>query len=107
MRPSISPASCDAIARPSPVPPYRRVVDASACVKASKIDACFSGGIPIPVSLTAKWRTARSSLLLSQPTRRTTSPCSVNFTALLIRLTRICVSRRGSPPRIGGTSGAT
>ena len=39
------------MARPSPVPPYRRVVELSACVKAWKMCCCFSGGMPIPVSI--------------------------------------------------------
>ncbi len=42
------------IARPRPVPPYLRVVDASACVKALKMVANLSSGMPIPVSLTEK-----------------------------------------------------
>ena len=50
-------ASCFAIARPSPVPPYLRVIDESDCVNLSKICSSLSGSIPIPVSLTAitKW----------------------------------------------------
>src|SRR5579864_8173563 len=40
------------MARPRPVPPNLRVVELSPCVKASKIRACFSKGIPIPVSRT-------------------------------------------------------
>ena len=35
-RPPISCTSCDEMVRPSPVPPYVRVVEPSACVKASK-----------------------------------------------------------------------
>ena len=53
-RPPISFTSCDEIARPSPVPPYLRVIERSACSKASKINCCFSGGMPMPVSVTAK-----------------------------------------------------
>ena len=41
-RPPISFVSWSAIASPNPVPPKRRVVEASACVKASKIRACLS-----------------------------------------------------------------
>src|SRR2546425_1933329 len=40
--------------KPSPVPPYLRVVEPSAWEKASKIICCFSIGMPIPVSLTEK-----------------------------------------------------
>ncbi len=39
-------------ARPSPVPPYFRVVAASACEKASNSRAICSGVIPMPVSRT-------------------------------------------------------
>ena len=39
--------------KPRPVPPYLRVVDASACEKALNSAACTAGGIPIPVSRTA------------------------------------------------------
>ena len=53
-RPPISFTSWEQIARPSPVPPYFRVIERSACSKASKITCCFSGGMPIPVSETAK-----------------------------------------------------
>ena len=38
------------IVKPSPVPPYLRVVDESAWVKGEKIDVYFSAGIPMPVS---------------------------------------------------------
>ena len=47
------------MARPSPVPPYLRVVEPSACVNASKISCCFSRGMPMPVSLTLKATDAR------------------------------------------------
>ena len=54
----ISPPSRRAISRlmdrPSPVPPYFRLVVPSACWNASKMSYCFSFGIPIPVSLTSK-----------------------------------------------------
>ncbi len=43
-----------AIVRPSPVPPYLRVVEASSCSKAPKILSCLSGEMPMPVSLTTK-----------------------------------------------------
>ena len=38
------------IASPSPVPPYLRVVEASACVKAWNSLAICSGVMPMPVS---------------------------------------------------------
>ena len=49
------------IARPSPVPPYLRVVEPSACTKGSKILATASGRMPTPVSDTAKCSTTPSS----------------------------------------------
>ena len=39
---------------PSPVPPYRRVVDVSAWVNGSKMIFCFLGRMPMPVSVTVK-----------------------------------------------------
>ena len=50
------------IARPSPVPPYLRVVDVSAWEKALKSFCCLSGGMPMPVSLTAKCRQTSCSV---------------------------------------------
>ena len=40
------------IARPSPVPPYLRLVLPSACWNASKMICCLSGEMPMPVSAT-------------------------------------------------------
>ena len=40
--------------RPSPVPPYFRLVVPSACWNASKMTASFSAAMPMPVSITAK-----------------------------------------------------
>ena len=75
---------------PSPVPPNFRVVDASACVNGSKIVACFSRGIPIPVSLTVNVR----SMLASWGGCRRAPRLHLlrNLTALPIRLMRICRS---------------
>ena len=52
MRPSMRPTSCALMASPNPVPPYCRAKEPSACLKASKITWCCSGGMPGPVSLT-------------------------------------------------------
>ena len=46
------------IERPSPVPPYLRLVAPSACWNDSKISRCLSFAMPIPVSLTANAITA-------------------------------------------------
>ena len=51
--PPIRATSRAAMVRPRPVPPYLRVVEVSSCSKAWKIFACFSGGMPMPVSVTA------------------------------------------------------
>ena len=54
MVPPIISTSCLEIASPSPVPPYLRVVEASAWTKGENNAATWSGRIPIPVSVTAK-----------------------------------------------------
>jgi hypothetical protein len=46
--------------RPNPVPPYLRVVEASTWLKDWKMRPRRSGGMPMPVSATAKWRTRES-----------------------------------------------
>ena len=56
-RVSSPPSSCASsrlMARPRPVPPYLRLVEASACWKASNTIFCFSTGMPTPVSVTSK-----------------------------------------------------
>ena len=50
--PPISSASRRLIARPSPVPPYRRLVEASAWVNDRNSRSMRSGGMPMPVSRT-------------------------------------------------------
>ncbi len=52
--PPIRSTSRAAIASPRPVPPWRRVVELSACSNMPKTTACFSDGMPMPVSLTVK-----------------------------------------------------
>ncbi len=94
------------MARPRPVPPKRRVVDASACVKALKMRAWCSAAMPMPVS-----RTATSSVTPSAPRSTTaidttTSPTLVNFIALALRLTSTCCRCIASPTRRFGTSAA-
>src|SRR2546426_629965 len=95
------------IVRPNPVPPYLRVSEPSACAKASKITFRFSGGMPIPVSRTTKCSNTLSLSPGSIPTFNTTSPLSVNLTALLSKLVTICRRRVGSPTTATGTSGWT
>ncbi len=52
--PPISPASCRLMASPSPVPPYLRVVLASTWLNDWNSRSSRSGGMPMPVSVTAK-----------------------------------------------------
>ncbi len=52
MAPPICSASDLLIARPSPVPPYLRLMEASTWLNESKIRSWCSGGIPGPVSRT-------------------------------------------------------
>ena len=92
------------IARPSPVPPYLRVVDPSACANGSKMRACASSLSPIPVSTTSNSRTASPPVTFSARTYRPTSPFSVNLIALESRLSNTCRSRPASPHRSTGTS---
>jgi hypothetical protein len=60
------------IVSPSPLPPYFRVVEESACVNAPKIESALSRGIPIPVSLTEK-RIALRNFLFEADLRFMTS----------------------------------
>ncbi len=105
MRPPISSTSRRQIARPRPVPPYWRVVEPSSWAKCSKILRCASSGIPMPVSSTLTRRRQRSPASVARRTRATTSPCSVNLTALLIRLATTWRMRKGSPRRLRRASG--
>ena len=97
--------------RPSPVPPKRRVMDASACEKAWKMPCSCSGAMPMPLSCTSKHSSgAAPGLAPSGPgwqrTRTTTSPCAVNLMALPTRLMSTWRSRVASPCTCSGTSGA-
>ena len=67
----------------------------------------FPAEMPIPVSRTQKCRQTWSALCDSLRTSITTSPSSVNFTALPSRLTITCLSRPGSPINASGTSSGT
>src|SRR5262249_54181886 len=92
--PPIRRASLRVMARPSPVPPKRCAVVASAWVNSSNSFACCSAVMPMTVS-----ETANSTKLLPLLTLRAaslTSPALVNLHALLRRLSSICRSRMGS-----------
>ena len=90
------------MANPSPVPPYLRLVLASACWKASKTIFCFSSGIPMPVSETSKAMTVVASFedrVGGAPTRcggrdvQCTPPCSVNLKAFDNKFFSTCCRR--------------
>ncbi len=99
--------------RPSPVPPYLRLVVPSACWNAPKIVSSCCSGMPMPVSLTRKattapprWTSAGISESTAGSMRSCTLPRSVNFTALDSRLRSTCRSRESSVSRSTGTPGA-
>ena len=114
--PPSSLASSRLMARPRPVPPYLRLVLASACWKASKMIFCFSGGMPMPVSATSKAITVGAWLRIGcrgssrsppQSVSRT-PPFSVNLKALDNRFFSTCCRRLESVtmlrPRLGSSS---
>ena len=105
--PPISSTSRRAIARPSPLPPYLRVIEESAWVKVWKIESSFSGAIPIPVSRTEK-RSSRSPCPSSPAFSivTATSPRCVNLIALPTRLISTWRSLSASPTSRVGTSGS-
>ena len=99
----ISPPSRRASSRlmvsPSPVPPKVRLVDESACWKASKMSSCFSAGMPIPVSETAIASTCPAERRPGAPKRgpprsqriaNSTCPRAVNLNALESRFLSTC-----------------
>ena len=95
------------MARPSPVPPNRRVVDESAWAKALNNRSWSSSAMPMPVSITSKCSATRSEFWWRTLTRITTSPSEVNFTALAPKLSRTCRILVPSPSSAVGTSGWT
>ena len=95
------------IARPSPVPPYCRVVPASACVNDSKRRAVADAGMPIPVSRTEKRSEGFPRSPVRVSTEAQTPPAAVNLTAFERRFRRTCLTRVTSPTTKRGTSGET
>ena len=93
------------MARPRPVPPKSRVVEASAWANVSNTRACCSGVMPMPVSLTRK---IIQSPLWEEASRAASSvifPFFVNLLALLRRLNkawRTLVMSAFIAPRFGG-----
>ena len=90
--PPIMRQKCRLMARPRPVPPYLRVVEASACENSWNSRPICSCVMPIPVSVTPM-------VIQSRPSSRcacavmVTVPFSVNLLALLARLSSACRKR--------------
>ena len=94
---------------PSPVPPKRRVVEASPCPKARKRRACTSGVMPMPLSATRTTKCAGPPSAAS--TRSATCPRRVarpllNLMAFPTRLYSTCRTRMASQATRAGSSGA-
>ena len=87
------------------MPPNLRVVEVSACEKASKRRSLSSASMPTPVSDTSNRTTTPSGPESSSWARSTTSPSSVNFTAFDVRFSSTWRSRDGSPRSPIGSSG--
>ena len=105
--PSIISARRLLIARPRPVPPYRRLVVASTWLNDWNRRSTRPGGIPIPVSRTVRWyRTVSGRSAGSEAAVTTTSPASVNFTALFSRLSKTWRIRLASPTAVSGVPGS-
>ena len=92
------------IANPSPVPPYCRVVEPSACENCSKMRPCADSLMPMPVSRTVMRTLVSCSPHSSTSSRSSTSPSSVNLIALPNRLVKTWRSRNGSPRSTGAAS---
>jgi len=101
--PPISSTRRREMTRPSPVPPYCRVIDASACWKLWNSRASCASSMPMPVSRTEKRSTTSLSPFSTTATRITISPRSVNFSALLAKLASTWRTRSGSPTSRPGT----
>ncbi|MNN31324.1 hypothetical protein D3C81_1450110 [compost metagenome] len=101
MRPCIRVTSCLLMVVPRPVPPKRRVVEASACTKGSKMASRRSAAIPMPLS-----RTSKCSWPPSRRAARLTPPLAVNLMALSSRLPSTCRMRNSSPCSTAGSCGS-
>ncbi len=104
--PPISSTSRLLMLRPSPVPPYLRVVEASACWKASKMPPTCSGVRPMPVSRTTTLSSTACAKFCASATCTCTLPRAVNLMALPIRLLSTWPRRSGSPSSSSGTCGS-
>ena len=86
MSPPIAVTSWREIARPSPVPPWVRVVDASAWRNGSNSRSIWSWRMPIPESVTSTPRSTPAGSAPATYARTATWPTLVNLIALEIRL---------------------
>ena len=100
MVPPISSISCLEMASPSPVPPKRRVVVESAWKNFSNRLARAGTGMPTPVSVMLIVTPPSASCVALMPTL----PRSVNFSALLTRLSSTWRTRAASPSSRFGQS---
>jgi hypothetical protein len=87
------------MASPRPVPPKRRVVEASAWVKGWKSRSSTCGLMPMPLSVTSS-----TSCPSRTKSRASTRPTVVNLSAFDSRLSATWRSRTGSPATYEGTS---
>ncbi|MCY1368177.1 hypothetical protein D9M68_699690 [compost metagenome] len=105
--PPIISVSLRTIDRPRPVPLKRRVEEVSAWVNGVNSRDCVSASMPVPVSRTVLRRRTWASSIATVSSVTHTLPACVNFSALPIRLMKICRTRRASPSSTRGTSCAT
>ena len=87
------------------MPPWRRVVDMSACSNGANSRSTSSGAMPTPVSRTAKWAPHVSADSRATATSTLTSPRSVNLMPLPIRLSSTWRRRSASPTTHSGAPG--
>ena len=97
--------------RPSPEPPWRRVLEPSTWRNSSKMWGSASGGMPMPVSATAIATSGHASPSRSSAETRI-EPRWVNFAALVRKCIRICRSRprslsSGARPSGSSTASST
>ena len=97
------------MASPSPVPPWRRAIDASPCSNEPNILSKYSGSMPHPVSSTANRSHSRPSSPSSNRSMSsvTRPPSGVNLNALPMRLYTTWFNRKGSPTTLSGTLPST
>ena len=107
MAPPINSATCLEIARPRPVPPKWRVVEASAWLKGWNSFASVGASMPTPLSETLKRSQTPPSAGASRgagASATTTCPACVNLMALPLRLPINWRRRTGSPATIMGAA---